>query len=141
YGYLGCYTEGTGGRALSDVANPIAANKVSVEACGIACSQYTYFGVEYSGHCDHLVFRAALNDIEFLKQLQRGSHEFEDLDFFKQLQRGSHEFEDLDHFFNIVNKLVESHQHCKPNIKFDFIQDKHFDNVDIELDKRPNYSA
>ncbi|KAI4235546.1 MAG: hypothetical protein LQ349_003079 [Xanthoria aureola] len=156
YGYLGCYTEGTGGRALSDVENPIAANKVSVEACGIACSQYTYFGVEYSeGHCDHLVFRAALNDIDFLKQFQRGSHEFEDLDFLKQFQRGSHEFEDLDflkqcgshnfedldHFFNIVNKLVESHQHCKPNIKFDFIQDKHFDNVDIELDKRPNYSA
>ncbi|KAI4218390.1 MAG: hypothetical protein L6R36_008983, partial [Xanthoria steineri] len=52
-----------------------------------------------------------------------------------------HEFEDLDHFFNIVNKFVESHQHSKPNIKFDFIQDKHFDNVDIELDKRRNYPA
>ncbi|KAL8933990.1 MAG: hypothetical protein Q9211_005469, partial [Gyalolechia sp. 1 TL-2023] len=31
--------------------NPIASSQVSVEACGAACSQYTYFGVEYSGEC------------------------------------------------------------------------------------------
>ncbi|KAI4174701.1 MAG: hypothetical protein LQ343_002072 [Gyalolechia ehrenbergii] len=49
YGYLGCYTEVPGGRALVDLQNPIASNQVSVEACGVACSQYTYFGVEYSG--------------------------------------------------------------------------------------------
>ncbi|KAL8936038.1 MAG: hypothetical protein Q9216_005133 [Gyalolechia sp. 2 TL-2023] len=51
YGYLGCYTEGSGGRALVDLQNPIASSQVSVEACGVACSQYTYFGVEYSGEC------------------------------------------------------------------------------------------
>ncbi|KAL8920259.1 MAG: hypothetical protein Q9172_004572 [Xanthocarpia lactea] len=51
YGYLGCYSEGTGGRALTDLQNPIPANQVSVENCGIACAQYTYFGVEYSGEC------------------------------------------------------------------------------------------
>ncbi|KAL8837213.1 MAG: hypothetical protein Q9176_005844 [Flavoplaca citrina] len=51
YGYLGCYSEGTNGRALTGLANPIAASQVSVEACGIACSQFTYFGVEYSGEC------------------------------------------------------------------------------------------
>ncbi|KAL9596717.1 MAG: hypothetical protein Q9219_005628 [cf. Caloplaca sp. 3 TL-2023] len=51
YGYLGCYSEVQGGRALVDLQNPIAASKVSIEACGAACSQYTYFGVEYSGEC------------------------------------------------------------------------------------------
>ncbi|KAL8698939.1 MAG: hypothetical protein Q9224_001623, partial [Gallowayella concinna] len=51
YGYLGCYSEGSNGRALTDLQNPIPANKVSVEACGTACAQYTYFGVEYSGEC------------------------------------------------------------------------------------------
>lgn len=49
YGYLGCYSEVQGGRALTDLQNPIGSTKVSVEACGVACSQYTYFGVEYSG--------------------------------------------------------------------------------------------
>ncbi|KAL8727802.1 MAG: hypothetical protein Q9166_005794 [cf. Caloplaca sp. 2 TL-2023] len=51
YGYLGCYNEVNGGRALVDLQNPIPASNVSVEACGIACSQYTYFGVEYSSEC------------------------------------------------------------------------------------------
>ncbi|KAI4115242.1 MAG: hypothetical protein LQ345_004126 [Seirophora villosa] len=51
YGYLGCYSEVAGGRALTDLANPIAGDKVSVDACGVACSAYTYFGVEYSGEC------------------------------------------------------------------------------------------
>ncbi|KAL8832686.1 MAG: hypothetical protein Q9170_004784 [Blastenia crenularia] len=51
YGYLGCYSEVPNGRALVDLQNPIASSKVSVEACGIACSQYTYFAVEYSGEC------------------------------------------------------------------------------------------
>ncbi|KAL8765358.1 MAG: hypothetical protein Q9209_007544 [Squamulea sp. 1 TL-2023] len=51
YGYLGCYSEGSNGRALVDLQNPIPASQVSVEACGVACAQYTYFGVEYSGEC------------------------------------------------------------------------------------------
>ncbi|KAL8708971.1 MAG: hypothetical protein Q9220_006179 [cf. Caloplaca sp. 1 TL-2023] len=51
FAYLGCYSEVQNGRALTDLANPIASNKVSVEACGTACSKYTYFGVEYSGEC------------------------------------------------------------------------------------------
>ncbi|KAL8989440.1 MAG: hypothetical protein Q9177_001676 [Variospora cf. flavescens] len=51
YGYLGCYNEVPFGRALVDLANPIASDKVSVDACGAACSAYTYFGVEYSGEC------------------------------------------------------------------------------------------
>ncbi|KAL9602500.1 MAG: hypothetical protein Q9219_001794 [cf. Caloplaca sp. 3 TL-2023] len=51
YLYLGCYSEGTNNRALSDLQNPIVAAKVSVEACSAACSKYTYFGVEYSGEC------------------------------------------------------------------------------------------
>ncbi|KAL8752627.1 MAG: hypothetical protein Q9184_005668, partial [Pyrenodesmia sp. 2 TL-2023] len=49
YGYLGCYTEGSAGRALIDLQNPISPDRVSVDACGVACSGYTYFGVEYSG--------------------------------------------------------------------------------------------
>ncbi|KAL8855001.1 MAG: hypothetical protein Q9221_000197 [Calogaya cf. arnoldii] len=50
YTYLGCYSEGTNKRALSDLQNPIPAAKVSVEACSAACSKYTFFGVEYVSH-------------------------------------------------------------------------------------------
>ncbi|KAI4258413.1 MAG: hypothetical protein L6R42_005121 [Xanthoria sp. 1 TBL-2021] len=128
YGYLGCYSEGTGGRALTGLANPIAASKVSVEACGIACSQFTYFGVEYSeGHCDQLVFCAAINDIDFLKQLQCGSHDFEDLDhfflFFDQFVKfiNEHQHHEPDIVFSFVIKLVDPHQHCEPDIVFNFV--------------------
>ena len=51
YTYLGCYSEATQGRALSDKQNPIAGALVSVESCKTACAAYTYFGVEYSGEC------------------------------------------------------------------------------------------
>jgi WSC domain len=51
HAYMGCYSEGTNGRALSDLQNPILADSVSVEACAAACSKYTYFGVEYSHEC------------------------------------------------------------------------------------------
>lgn len=51
YTYLGCYSEATQGRALSDKQNPIAGALVSVESCQTACKAYTYFGVEYSGEC------------------------------------------------------------------------------------------
>lgn len=49
YTYLGCYTEATNGRALSDVLNPVPAASLTVEACAAACKPYKYFGVEYSG--------------------------------------------------------------------------------------------
>ena len=51
WAYLGCYSEGTTGRALSDLQNPIPAANVSVESCAIACSKYAYFGVEYAQEC------------------------------------------------------------------------------------------
>ncbi|KAL9029704.1 MAG: hypothetical protein Q9196_002082, partial [Gyalolechia fulgens] len=51
YTYLGCYSEATNNRALSDLQNPIAAANVSVRACSAACSKYAYFGVEYSSEC------------------------------------------------------------------------------------------
>lgn len=49
HAYLGCYSEATNGRALSGLLNPISGNQVTVEACSVACTGYTYFGVEYSG--------------------------------------------------------------------------------------------
>lgn len=49
YTYLGCYTEATNGRALSELQNPISGTSMTVEACAAACNPYKYFGVEYSG--------------------------------------------------------------------------------------------
>lgn len=46
---MGCFSEATNNRALSDLQNPIPGNKVTVEACAAACAGYTYSGVEYSG--------------------------------------------------------------------------------------------
>lgn len=51
YGYLGCYTEGTNGRALSGKLNPVAGATLTNELCAAACQGYTYFGTEYSGEC------------------------------------------------------------------------------------------
>ncbi|KKY27503.1 putative wsc domain-containing protein [Phaeomoniella chlamydospora] len=51
WSYIGCYSEGTSSRALSGLADPIAAADNDVEACTIACAGYTYAGVEYSGEC------------------------------------------------------------------------------------------
>lgn len=48
YTYLGCYSEATNERALNGYLLPIPAANTSVETCAAACSQYTYFGVEYS---------------------------------------------------------------------------------------------
>ena len=49
--YIGCYTEGTTGRALTgeDVGPPAAGG--SVEYCASSCAGYTYFGVEYYNEC------------------------------------------------------------------------------------------
>ena len=49
--YSGCYSEATNGRALSGLQNPIPGNTVTVESCAAACTQFTFFGVEYSGEC------------------------------------------------------------------------------------------
>ncbi|PSS14960.1 hypothetical protein M430DRAFT_51625 [Amorphotheca resinae ATCC 22711] len=51
YTYLGCYSEATNERALNGYLLPIPAANTSVETCAAACSQYTYFGVEYSQEC------------------------------------------------------------------------------------------
>ncbi|KAF8860303.1 copper radical oxidase [Acephala macrosclerotiorum] len=50
YSFVGCYTEGTGVRALSGTAffDYIA---MTLEECAFACNGYTYFGVEYAGEC------------------------------------------------------------------------------------------
>lgn len=45
YSFLGCYTEATNMRALSDKAT--ASDTMSLETCQTYCAQYTYFGVEY----------------------------------------------------------------------------------------------
>ena len=49
--YYGCMSEGTNGRALQGLANPIPAQYNSVENCTSACSGYAYAGMEYSGEC------------------------------------------------------------------------------------------
>lgn len=51
FGYIGCYTEATNGRALSGLQNPVGGATLTVDKCAAACSIYTYFGVEYSGEC------------------------------------------------------------------------------------------
>ena len=50
-------------RALSDLQNPIPAQNVTVENCAAACTQYTYFGVEYSGECKIMFNRAGINKL------------------------------------------------------------------------------
>lgn len=51
YNYVGCYSEGTNGRALTakNVATPTDGG--SVEYCMSQCQGFTYFGVEYSNEC------------------------------------------------------------------------------------------
>ena len=51
YSFVGCYSEATNNRALSDAANLTAK---SVDNCAAFCKSsgpYTYFGVEYFGEC------------------------------------------------------------------------------------------
>ncbi|KAL8652676.1 MAG: hypothetical protein Q9226_004173 [Calogaya cf. arnoldii] len=139
YGYLGCYSEGTGGRALSGLENPIAASQVSVEACGIACAQYTFFGVEYSGECycgntinagsAKLVFCAAFDDVFFVEQIQRGGYFFQDVDYFFIFDEFvefvdfiiEHQFYEPYIVFNFFIKLVHSYQHYEPDFISDFL--------------------
>lgn len=47
YNYIGCYSEGTNGRALTGAIPAMPATGDTVEECQAACSGFTYFGVEY----------------------------------------------------------------------------------------------
>ena len=51
YDYIGCWSEGTGGRALQGLAPPAPINGFDVEICETACEGYTYFGVEFANQC------------------------------------------------------------------------------------------
>ena len=52
YTYLGCYSEATGKRALSDFQQFYGqGDRNDVESCSAACSDYTYFGVEFGSEC------------------------------------------------------------------------------------------
>ncbi|KIV86256.1 hypothetical protein PV11_01876 [Exophiala sideris] len=54
FGYLGCYTEGTSGRALGGSASySTTSSSMTVEMCVAACyaKGYDYAGVEYSDEC------------------------------------------------------------------------------------------
>ena len=49
YVFVGCQTEGTGVRALGD--DNYASDDMTLESCADYCSDYTYFGTEYSREC------------------------------------------------------------------------------------------
>ncbi|KAL9113797.1 MAG: hypothetical protein Q9227_002243 [Pyrenula ochraceoflavens] len=51
FNYLGCYSEATNGRALSDKAPPVPANGGTLDACAAGCQGYEYFGSEFGGEC------------------------------------------------------------------------------------------
>ncbi|KAH8903346.1 WSC-domain-containing protein [Coniochaeta sp. PMI_546] len=46
---LGCYVEGSGGRALKNLI--LAEDTLTIEACAAACTSYGFFGVEYGREC------------------------------------------------------------------------------------------
>jgi hypothetical protein len=51
YSYLGCYTEGTGVRALSAFTS-VNQSTMTVGVCaGLCIPTYTLFGLEYGGEC------------------------------------------------------------------------------------------
>jgi hypothetical protein len=49
FSYNSCFTEATDGRALTAFA--LADNSVTLQTCAGNCTQYKYFGVEYSREC------------------------------------------------------------------------------------------
>lgn len=49
YGFTGCYTEGSHGRALSGSA--FFDDLMTAEKCATACSGFKYFGLEYGREC------------------------------------------------------------------------------------------
>ncbi|KXX74595.1 putative fungistatic metabolite [Madurella mycetomatis] len=50
YIFAGCWTEGTGARALS-ADTYASANNMTLENCAAFCDGYRYFGTEYAGEC------------------------------------------------------------------------------------------
>lgn len=62
YGYTGCYTEATTGRALSGTS--FHSDTMTVEACGAFCAPtYTMFGVEYASEVGNHQFLASISHI------------------------------------------------------------------------------
>ncbi|KAK0104489.1 hypothetical protein ONS95_004777 [Cadophora gregata] len=51
YDYLGCYSEATNGRALSDKTPAEPAGGFTLGSCMTACQGYTYWGMEYANQC------------------------------------------------------------------------------------------
>jgi hypothetical protein len=49
YSYIGCYTEATGGRALTGLE--YANNNMTIEICYAMCAGYIWFGIEYHREC------------------------------------------------------------------------------------------
>lgn len=50
YSFVGCWTEGTDVRALSD--DSYADDSMTLESCASFCSGYVYFGTEYGDECE-----------------------------------------------------------------------------------------
>lgn len=51
YTHIGCYSEATESRALSDLAPPAPASGFTISLCAEACKGYVFFGMEYSNQC------------------------------------------------------------------------------------------
>ncbi|KAF7895090.1 hypothetical protein EAF00_006904 [Botryotinia globosa] len=51
YNYLGCYSEATTGRALSGLRPAPPIGGFTIESCQSSCSDFEYFGMEYSNEC------------------------------------------------------------------------------------------
>lgn len=51
YSLLGCYSEASSGRALSERST--SQSDMTVETCATYCSGYKYFGVEYGAEVSH----------------------------------------------------------------------------------------
>ncbi|KAL9085044.1 MAG: hypothetical protein Q9165_007785 [Trypethelium subeluteriae] len=51
FNYIGCYSEGSNGRALSGKAPATPQAGGSVEYCASQCAGFEYFGVEYANEC------------------------------------------------------------------------------------------
>ena len=51
YNYIGCYSEGTNGRALSGKAPAAPTDGFTIELCTAACQGYTFFGMEFGNEC------------------------------------------------------------------------------------------
>jgi iron transport multicopper oxidase len=49
FAFVGCYTEATTGRALSD--STYANDNMTIESCYTFCSAFAWFGVEYRREC------------------------------------------------------------------------------------------